>query len=81
MPTVLDTRRIPRADRIAAAAAFLEATIKAPSALSFEDDEQLGHRITGWPLAGGAHIIDVEGSGLRMTRQTRHVRASAPERL
>ena len=79
MPTVLDTRRLPPVDRIAVAAAFLEAT--APCALSFDDDEQLGHCFTGWPLIGGAQIIDVEGSGLRMTRRTQHVRAAAPERL
>jgi AraC-like DNA-binding protein len=81
MPTVLDTRRIPLADRTAAAAAFLEATTDAPSAWSFEDGEQLGHRFISWPLAGGVRIIDVEGSGLRVTRETRHVRASAREQL
>jgi AraC-like DNA-binding protein len=81
MPTRLDTLRIPRVERIAAAAAFLSAAIDLPSALSFDDGEQLGHRMTGWPLAGGARIIDVEGSGLRVAREKKHVRASAPERL
>jgi AraC-like DNA-binding protein len=80
MPATLDTRQLPRVDRIAAAAAFLE-NIDMPSRLAFDSDEHLGHRFTGWRLAGGAEVLDVEGSGLHVTRNARHVRASAAERL
>ena len=80
MPVVLDTRHLARVDRIPAAAAFLENT-DTPSALDFDDDARLGHRFTAWSLAGGAQVLDVQGSGLRVTRNARHVRASAPERL
>jgi AraC-like DNA-binding protein len=77
---ILDTRQLPYADRVAAASVFLEAT-EAAGMLSFDADEQLGHRFTGWRLAGGAHVLDVEGSGLRLTRGARQVRASAPDRV
>lgn len=80
MPTILDTRRLPRVDRTAAAVAFLSATYE-PSAWSFDEHEQLGHLFTSWSLAHGARIVDIAGSGLRVTRKTWHVRAVAPERL
>ena len=80
MPVVLNTRRLPRTDRIAAAAALLEGT-DTPSGLRFDDDQHLGHRFTGWHLADGVRALDIEGSGLRVTRNARHLRVSAPERL
>lgn len=80
MPLTLDTRRLPRVDRIEAAAAFLEDT-DVPSALAFDKAQDLGHRFTGWQLAGGVQVLDVQGSGMRVTRNARHMRVSAPERL
>jgi AraC-like DNA-binding protein len=80
MPAMLDTRGLPHAERAAAAVAFLENT-DMPSRLMLEPGEHLGHRFDGWSLVGGAQVLDVEGSGLRVTRTARHVRAAAPERL
>ncbi len=80
MPAVLDTRHLPGADRMAAAVAFLENT-DMPSRLTLEAGEHLGHCFGGWSLASGAQVLDIEGSGLQVTRTARHVRAAAPERL
>ena len=80
MPVILDTRQLPYSDRAAAAAAFLETT-DTRGALSFGAEEHLGHCFTGWHLEGGVQVLDVEGSGLRLTRAARHVRAAAPERI
>jgi hypothetical protein len=80
MPAILDTRQLPRADRIAAAAAFLE-DADMPIGLASDTGEQLGHRFIGWRLAGGVRVLDMEGSGLRMTRGAQHMRALARERL
>ena len=52
-----------------------------PIRLASATDEQLGHRFTGWQLAGGVQVLDIEGSGLRMTRNARQLRRLARERL
>jgi uncharacterized protein (TIRG00374 family) len=80
MPAILDTRQQPRVDRIAAAAAFLEHT-DTPIRLASNAAEQLGHRFSGWQLAAGVQVLDMEGSGLRMTRSARQLRTLARERL
>lgn len=79
MPAILDTRQLPRVDRIAAAA-FLEHT-DTPIRLASNAAEQLGHRFSGWQLAAGVQVLDMEGSVLRMTRSARPLRALARERL
>jgi AraC-like DNA-binding protein len=80
MPVALDTWQLPRAERVAGASAFLAAT-DTPCTLSFDTDEHLGHRFTGWRLAGGAQVVDIFGTGLHVSRTARHVRAAAPERI
>lgn len=81
MPVVLDTRPLPRPDRIAAAAEFLDHP-STPSALAFDTrGTHLGHRLSAWNPTGGTQVVDLEGSGLRVTRRARHVRMVAPERL
>ncbi len=80
MPAILDTRQLPRVDRIAAAAAFLEHT-DTPIRLASNAAEQLGRRFSGWQLAAGVQVLDMEGSGLRMTRSARQLRTLARERL
>jgi hypothetical protein len=80
MPAMIDTRQLPRADRIAAVAAFLE-DADMPIGLASDTGEQLGHRFTGWHLAEGVQVLDMQGSGLRMTRSARHMRALGRERL
>src|SRR5580658_10291876 len=49
MPAILDTRQLPRVDRIAAAA-FLEHT-DTPIRLASNAAEQLGRRFSGWQRA------------------------------
>jgi hypothetical protein len=61
VPAILDTRQLPRVDRIAAAA-FLEHT-DTPIRLASNAAEQLGRRFSGWQLAAGVQVLDMEGSG------------------
>lgn len=81
MVVLLDTGSLPWADRVAAVDAALSDR-EIPAIQRFAPYRgELWHRLTVWDLGQGVHATRVDGTGMRVTRGPKQVRAAAPERV
>src|ERR1700709_1160786 len=81
MTLLLDSRTLPTRERAAAMEAALS-TNEVPCVFGFSaSEDEIGHRVDYWDWGVGTHVTRILGSGLRITRGSRQVRAGAPERL
>lgn len=80
MVVLLDTRVLPPAERLPAIAAALEGTT-APCEVRYDDaPERVFSRIEAWRL-GTLDVWRNEASGMRMTRESRHLRTDPDGRV
>lgn len=80
MAVLLDTRRVPAADRLDSISAAMAGTT-APCAVRYDDAaEGIFTRIEAWRL-GGIDVWRNEASGMRMTRARRHLKADPDGRV
>ncbi|WP_315094243.1 helix-turn-helix domain-containing protein [uncultured Cellulomonas sp.] len=80
MVVLLDTRTVAPTDRLPAISAVLEGTT-APCEVRYDDNpERVFTRIEAWRL-GSLDVWRNEASGMRMTRETRHLRADPDGRV
>ena len=81
MAVILDTHLIPECDRADAVGQAMHQS-GIPARITHEPPpDQIYARIKLWQLGGGTTLMHRDGSGVRLTRTPRQVRALAPERF
>ena len=81
MAMILDTDMVPPRDRADAVGQAMQLS-GIPARITHEPPpEHIFARIKLWQLGGGTTLMHRNGSGLRLTRTPRQLRAAAPERI
>ena len=81
MALVLDTRLIAGGDPVDIVNAAFSNT-EVPQLVQVDaSGPDVWHRLHSWDLGRGTHVQRFEGTGLRVSRRTKHLRLAAPERI
>lgn len=81
MALVLDTRLTAGGDPVDVVNAAFSNT-EVPQLVQVDaSGPDVWHRLHSWDLGRGTHVQRFEGTGLRVSRRTKHLRLAAPERI
>jgi len=81
MTLLLDTASMPVQERVDAVQDTMSSALLPARVELAGRGNDVSVRIEGWQLGPGASLVHVTASGHRLTRVSRHVRISAPERI
>jgi AraC-like DNA-binding protein len=81
MALLLDSRRLPRADRVSAVTAAVGRS-EVPQQVAVDTSgPEIWHRLELWDLGSGAHLLHTAGTGMTVSRRPDHLRSPAARRL